>query len=85
MHEFLNLRYVRTKRKVELCNYLFDGNADSNGIDGSFNLNFLLFITTDDQWSQEQLLTALNFNFWFVVTLHNLRLKVLQAHCSSQT
>ena len=38
--------------------HLFDGNGDSDGVDGPFNLYSLLLITTDHHWSQQQLLAT---------------------------
>ena len=34
---------------------LFDGNGDSYGVDGALDEHSLLFITTDNHWSQEEL------------------------------
>lgn len=38
--------------------HLFDGDADSDRVDGSLNENLLLVVTTDDHRLKQQLFTA---------------------------
>lgn len=63
---------------------LFDSNADSDRIDGSFDQNLLLVITADHHRLKQQLLTAPDLHLRLVVTLHHLRGKVLQTEGSLQ-
>ena len=56
---FICLEVPEQSRSLVMhTSYLFDGYGNTDGIDGSFNLNLFLLVPADHHWCHQQLFTA---------------------------